>query len=141
MPVIGLTLCHQAWCVHFYQQRPVTSLLVYQGSGLDTLPSPNEYQMYLQARPSDSIYLPFECGECSFYRLTVSLSQHNNHTNKNLLDYIWHANLDNFWSCTQGTMYHLTCMFSEEVETDQNLGFQKFPTSPGPFPTYYDGGL
>ena len=32
-------------------------------------------------------------------------------------------------------------MFSEEVKTGQNLVFQMFPTSPGPFPTYYDGGM
>ena len=58
-----------------------------------------------------------------------------------MLDYIRRANLDAFWSRTQGTLYHLTRMFSAEVTTCQNLGFQMFPTSPGPFPTYYYGGL
>ena len=32
-------------------------------------------------------------------------------------------------------------MFSEEVKIGQNMGFQMFPTSPGPFSTYYDGVL
>ena len=32
-------------------------------------------------------------------------------------------------------------MFYEEVTTGQNLGFKFFPSSPGPFPIYYDGGI
>ena len=114
---------------------------MYELSNLETLPSPNKDQMYLQSRPGDYIYCPFECDECSFYRLTGYRSQHDNHTNKKFLDYIWRANLDTFWSCTQGTLYNITCIFSEEVTTGQNMGFQMFPTSPGPFPTYYDEGL
>ena len=95
--------------------------------------------MYLQACPGDSIYCPFECDECSFHRITGSPSQHDNHTHKNLLEYIWRANLDAFWYFKQGTLYNLTLMFSEKVTTGQNMGFQKFPTSPGPFQTYYYG--
>ena len=95
--------------------------------------------MYLQAHTGDSIYCPFECDECSFYRLTGYLSQQDNCTHKIFLDYIWRANLDTFWSRTQGTLYHLTRMFSEEVTTGQNLVFKIYPTSSGTFPTYYDG--
>ena len=115
--------------------------MVYQGSNPDTSPSPNEYRMYLQDQPGDSIYCPFECDEFSFYRITGSTSQHVNHNHKILIDYIRCANLDEFWSLTQGSLYLLTHMFSEEVTTGQNLGFQMFPASPGPFPTYYYGGL
>ena len=97
--------------------------------------------MYLQAHPGDSIYLPFECDECSFYRLTGSPSQHDNHTHKILLDYIRRINLDAFCSHTQGTLYQLTCMFYKEVTKGQNVGFQMFPTSTDPFPTYYYGRL
>ena len=97
--------------------------------------------MYLQTRPGDSIYCNFEFDECSFYSLTGSLSQHNNPTNKNILDYIRSANLDAFCYCTQGTLYHLNHMFSEEFTTGQNLGFQIFPTSLCSFLTYYCGGL
>ena len=97
--------------------------------------------MYLQARPGDSIYFPFDCDECSFYRITGSLSQNENHTHKHLLYYIRRANLYEFWYCTQGTLYHHTCMFYKKVTTAKILGFQMFPTSPGPIPTYYDGGL
>ena len=71
--------------------------------------------MYLQAHPGDYIYFPFECDECSFYCLTYYPSQHNNRAHRNFLDNIRHANLDAFWSRTQGTFYHITCMFSEEV--------------------------
>ena len=69
------------------------------------------------------------------------MSQHDNQTHKSLLDYIRRANLDAFWSHTQLKLYHLARIFSEEVTTGQSLEFQMFPTSPGPFPTYYDGGL
>ena len=58
---------------------------------------------------------------------------------QNLLEYIWRTNLDAFWYFKQGTLYNLTLMFSEKVTTGQNMGFQKFPTSPGPFQTYYYG--
>ena len=97
--------------------------------------------MYLQARPGDSIYCPFECYECSLYRLTVYPIQNDNYTCKNLLDYIQRAKLDAFWSLTQGKLYHLTYIFSEEVTIGQNMGFPMFPTSLAPFPTYYDGVL
>ena len=44
-------------------------------------------------------------------------------------------------SRTQRTLYNLNRMFYEEVTTGQILGFQMFLTSPGPFPTFYDGAL
>ena len=123
VPVIGLALCHWDWCAPCYQQKPGTSFLVYQGIYPDTITIPNEDIMYLQARP-DSIYLPFGCDECSFYCVAGSLSQHDNCAHKNLLDYIRNTNLDDFWSRTQVTLYHITRMFYEEVTTGQNLGFQ-----------------
>ena len=97
--------------------------------------------MYLQAHTGDSIYCPFECDECSFYRLTGSTNQHDNNTHNNFLGYIQRANLDAFWYFTQGTLYHLTRMFSEEVTTGKKKGFQMFLSPPGPFPTSYYGGL
>ena len=97
--------------------------------------------MYLQAHPCDSIYFPFEFDGCPFYCLTGSLSQRDNYTHTNLIEYIRRVNLNAFWSRTQGTLYHLTHMFSEEVTTVQNLGSQMFPTSPVPFPAYYYGGM
>ena len=97
--------------------------------------------MHLQDRPGEYIYCPFDCDECSFYRLTGYPSQYENITHKKLLDYIRRSNLDAFWYCTQGTLYHLNRMFYEEVTTGQILGFQLFPTSTGPFPYYYDGRI
>ena len=106
---------------------------------MDTFPSLNEERMFSQARPGDFIYCPFYRDECSFYCLTGSTSHDDNHAHKILLDYILCKNMDEFWSHTQGTLYHPTHMFSEEVTTGQNMGFKMFPTSPGPFPTYYYG--
>ena len=77
---------------------------------------------------------------CFFYRLTGSPSHHDIHAHQNLLDHIWRNNLDAFWYRKQVTLYNLTHMFSEEVTTGQHLVFQMFPTSPGTFPNYYDGG-
>ena len=97
--------------------------------------------MYSQARTCDYIYFPFDCDECSLYCLTGSQIHHNNCAHKNLLDYIRHSNLDVFWYRKQVTVYHLTRIFSEDVTTGQNLVFKMFLTSPGPFPTYYDGEM
>ena len=97
--------------------------------------------MYLQARPGYSIYFPFVYNECSFYRLTGSMCQHNNRAHKSLFGCIWRKHLDAFWSCTQETLHPLPHIFYEEGTTYQNLGFQIFPKLTVPFPTYYNGRL
>jgi hypothetical protein len=75
-PVLGLPLCHRAWCAACYRQRPGTSFLVYHGSDPETAPSLSEEKFYLQARAGDSTFCPFECDEHVFFRLTGSTSQH-----------------------------------------------------------------
>ena len=57
---------------------------MYQGSNPDIIPIPNEDRMCLEVRPGYSIYFPFECDECSFYRLTGSPIQHENFSHKTL---------------------------------------------------------
>ena len=139
VPVIGLPIFHWAWYAIFYQKITFTSFLVYQGSNSDHLPSSNEYQLYLKFRPCDSIYWPFECDECSFYRLTGYPSQHDNHIHKKFT-WLYMARQFGFLLVlyTRNIVSpHLHV--SEKVATGQNMGFRMFPTSPGPFPTYYYG--
>ena len=119
----SLPLFNQAWCTPCYQHKPGRSFLLYQESDPYTFTSHNEDSTYSQARPCDALCYPFEFDECSFYRLKDSPSQHDNNTNKNLLEYILRTNLDSFCYHTQWTLYHLTRMFSEEVTTGQNMGF------------------
>jgi hypothetical protein len=75
-----------------------TTFSVYHGNNPDSVPSPSEEKFYLHARPADSIFCPFECDECSFYRLTGCPSQIDNEMHQHLLAYIRRANLDAFWS-------------------------------------------
>jgi hypothetical protein len=71
-PVLGLPICHRAWCAACYQQRPGTSFLVYHGSDPETAPRPSEEKFYLQARAGGgSTCCPFECDECVFFDLLV----------------------------------------------------------------------
>jgi hypothetical protein len=134
-PIIGLPRCHRAWRAPCYRQRSGTSLLKYHRSDPETASSPSEEMMYLQARPGASIFCPFECYVCSFYRLTVTPRQLDNSTHQNLLDHIGRTNLDAFWSHSEDTLCNLTRMFLEEVATGRDLGFQMFLMPPRPFPT------
>jgi hypothetical protein len=140
-PVIGLPLCHRAWCTACYQQRPGTSLLVYHGSDPETAPNPNEEKFYLQARAGDSTCCPFECDEYFFFRITGSTSQHELLQNQTILDLIRRANLDAFWSRALRTVRELRRMFYADLKLGETLGFTMFPEPPGPFPTQYDGGM
>ena len=56
--VIGFPLFHLAWCKPFYQQKPGTSFLVYQLFQMDTIPRPDEDQLYFQDRPCHSVFYP-----------------------------------------------------------------------------------
>jgi hypothetical protein len=45
-PVLGLPLCHNAWCPPFYLQISGTDFLVYTGSDPQSLPIPNEVSYF-----------------------------------------------------------------------------------------------
>jgi hypothetical protein len=139
-PVLGLPLCHSAWCPPCHCQRSVTYLLVYTGFDPHSLPSPIEVSYYLQARPGDSLFCPFECDDCVFFRITGGPSHPHNRQHQNLLDHIRRTNLDAFWSRAPGTIRKLTRMFHEELKVGQTLGFCMFPHPMGPFPPIYEGG-
>jgi hypothetical protein len=139
-PILGLPLCHNAWCPPCYRQRSGTYFLVYTGSDPQSLPSPIEVSYYLQARPGDSLFCPFECDDCVFFRITGGPSHPNNRQHQNLLDHIRRTNLDAFWSRAPGTIRDLTWMFHEELKVGQTLSFCMFPHPMGPFPPIYEGG-
>jgi hypothetical protein len=65
-PMLGLPLCHHAWCAPCYRQRPGTDFLVYTGSDVTLAPSPNEESNYMQACEGDSLFCPFEYDKCYF---------------------------------------------------------------------------
>jgi hypothetical protein len=114
-PVLGLSLCHRAWCPKCYRQRYATKLLVYMGTDPDTMPSPAEASYFLHARPGDSLFCPIECNESLFFRITGGPSHIDNHQHQNLLDHIRFITLDAFWSRAPDTITELTHMLHEEV--------------------------
>jgi hypothetical protein len=114
-PVLGLPLCHRAWCPLCYRQRSGT-VLVYTVSEHQSLSSTNEVSYYLQDRPGDSLFCPFECDDCVFFRITGGPSHPHNRQHQNILDHIRRKKLDAFWSRAPGTIRELTRMFHEELK-------------------------
>jgi hypothetical protein len=113
---------------------------VYIGSDPQSLPSPNEVSYYLQARPGGSLFCPFECDNCVFFRITGEPSHSHNRQHQNLLDHIRRTHLDAFWSRAPGTIRKLTRIFHEELKVGQTLGLCMFPHPMVPFPPIYEGG-
>jgi hypothetical protein len=59
-PVLGLPLCHKAWCAGCYCQRRGTHFSVYTGSDPTTVPNAAEESGYFtSARPGDSFFFFF----------------------------------------------------------------------------------
>jgi hypothetical protein len=138
--VLGLPLYHNAWCPLCYRQRSGTYFLVYTGSDPQSLPIPIEVSYYLQAPPGDSLFCPFYCDYCVFFRITGGPNHRHNRQHQHLLDHIRRTNIDAFWSCAPGTIRELTRMFHEELKVGHTLGFCMFPHPMGPFPPRYEGG-
>ena len=99
---------------------------------------------YLEARPGDTLFCPFECDDCSFRRVTGRWPEGNPHLpdpkERFLLDLIRRANLDAFWSREPGTIADLLRLFKEQAQLGVDLGYPAFG-SPGPMPQGYDGGM
>jgi hypothetical protein len=115
---------------------------VYTGSDSTTASNAAEESGYFTStRPGDSLFCPFECDECAFFRLNGVSSRTDEKNHQILLDFIRRSNLDAFWSLYPGTVTELTIMFDEEVALGRVYDFQMFPTPVGPFPPNYDGGV
>ena len=110
-PVLGLPLCHRAWCVPCYHQQPGTDFLVYTDRNVTMAPIPNEENNYIQAHKGGSLFCPYECDECSFHRITGSPSLCPNINHQRLLNHIRRANLDAFWPRAKGTVRELKRFF------------------------------
>jgi hypothetical protein len=141
-PILGLPLCHKAWCAGCYCQRRGTNFSVYTGSDPTTTPNAAEESGYFtSARPGHSLFCPFECDECALFRLKGVSSRIDDKNHQILLDFIRSSNMDAFWSRSPGTVTELTIMFYEEVSLGCVYDFQMFPKPMGPFPPDYDGGV
>jgi hypothetical protein len=115
---------------------------VYTGSDPTTAPNVAEESGYFTlARPGDSLFCPFECDKCAFFRLKGVSSRTDDKNHQILLDFIRRSYLVAFWSRSTGTVTELTRMFHEEVALGRVYYFQMFPKPMGPFPPDYDGGV
>jgi hypothetical protein len=102
--------------------------------------APGEERDFLEARPGDHLFCPFECDGCCFYRLRGELPNPASHQDRHLLVYIRRANLDAFWARRPGTVQGLVRLFAEQVEIGESFGFDMFEP-PGHFTEGYQSGL
>lgn len=92
------------------------------------------------ARAGDHLFCPFECDDCSFYKIMGVAASPTSRTDQLLRQYIRRANLDAFWVRRPGTVVGLTRLFVEQVETGEMFGFDMFPPM-GPFRADFDTGM
>lgn len=95
---------------------------------------------FLHGRPGDHLFCPFECDNCSFFRLRGHSPRRNDIGDTSLLRYIRRANLDAFWSRRPSTIRGLTALFGEQAAVGERFGFQMFDNH-GPFSRTYDSGM
>ena len=102
--------------------------------------APGEEKDFMQGRGGDHLFCPFECDDCSFWRLQGRNPNPNIPNDRLLQVYIRRANLDAFWSRRPGTVYGLSNLFAEQVSVGEHFGFPMFGPL-GPFGIAYESGL
>ena len=102
--------------------------------------APGEERDFLDGRAGDHLFCPFECDDCSFWRLKGRVPDSVSSSNRVLQAYIRRALLDAFWCRRPGTVYGLTNLFAEQVEVGEHFGFPMFDAL-GPFGVSYDSGM
>lgn len=102
--------------------------------------SPGEERDFLEARGGDHLFCPFECDDCSFWRLLGREASPNSAVDRSLQTFIRRANLDAFWSRRPGTVYGLSNAFVKQVKIGEHFGFPMF-TPLGPFGMAYESGM
>ena len=106
----------------------------------DDGPAVGDERDFLEARPGDHLFCPFECEYCSFCRLKGRAPDMTLPADEVLLAFMRRANLDAFWSRAPDTVKGLRSMFWEQVEVGEAFGFQMFPPM-GPFGPTCDSGM
>jgi hypothetical protein len=102
--------------------------------------APGEERDFLEARPGDHLFCPFECDSCSFHRMKGGPPDPTSAIDTRLLAYIRRANLDAFWSRRPGTVRGLVRLFQEQVAVGEEFGFEMFKP-PGYFSESYQPGM
>jgi hypothetical protein len=102
--------------------------------------APGEERDFLGGRAGDHLFCPFECDDCSFWRLKGRGPNPNSAVDGELQAYIRRANLDAFWSRRPGTVYGLNNLFAEQVAVGERFGFAMFQPL-GPFGPGHDSGM
>jgi hypothetical protein len=95
---------------------------------------------YCEARPGDTLIAPFECDNCSFFRIEYRWPTLETIEERTLGAYIRQVNLDMFWSRAKGTVLQNLREFRSQAQIGQDFGFAAFEPR-GPFPRTYDGEM
>jgi len=98
-----------------------------------------EEKHFMEARPGDHLFCPFQCEACSFYKLKGRPADLKSHTDKLLLKYLRQANLDAFWSRRPGTIANYLRIVRQQLDVGTVFGIEMFD-KPGPYPVTYDFG-
>jgi hypothetical protein len=99
-----------------------------------------EEMQYMMVRAGDALITPFECDDCSFFRIEGRWPTWENIGERTLGAYICQVNLDMFWARAKATVLQNLREFVSQAEIGQDFGFAAFEPH-GPFPRSYDGGM
>lgn len=103
--------------------------------------TPGEENDYRCGRAGDNLFCPFECDDCTFFKLKGRKPMLISENDKLLQRYIRRANLDAFWSRRPSTIKGLVRLFEEQMRYGEQLFMIQMMDSLGPFPVEYDGGM
>ena len=104
------------------------------------LKAPGEEKDFLQARPGDHLFAPFECDFCLFFRIKGRSAKPDDPSDKELLTFIRRAQLDVFWSRRPGTVKALLGLYKEQAHVGSHFCMEMFD-EPGPYPANYNCGV
>jgi hypothetical protein len=141
--VAGSKACLNAWCATCCRSPTSVDFLVWRAKDPVTneeMIEPGDERRHLEARPGDHLVCPFECDDCSFFRLVHDWPDESHPGQEHLLAYIRRSVLDAFWSREPSTIQQHLRSFREQVALGERMGFAVFDP-PGPFPPVHDSGM
>jgi hypothetical protein len=88
--VDGLGVCQMSWCATCYRATPGEGFSVFRNSDEDgeELLEPDDDEVFMVARPGDTLLCPFECDQCAHFKLTGRLAVRRNAADDRILKFV-----------------------------------------------------